>query len=217
MTYTVGRRLRADAVRNRQALIDAAERLFKTEGLTVTLDEIAAAAGVNVATAYRHFANKHELARAFLQQTIDRVTAITEEASVLDDPWLGLTSFLDGTLELMADNRGLIDVLTHAYGTEWFDHLETHVKPVLRRLIIRGQTEGVVREDLCPEDFGAILPMLGSIRGPTPEISMRLRRRYLSLLLAGMRPSPIPLPGPPPSDADIRPNVLPPRGTGTAH
>jgi len=57
MVTSEHRRLRADAVRNRQALIDAAERLFTTRGLSVTLDDIAAEAGVNVATAYRHFAN----------------------------------------------------------------------------------------------------------------------------------------------------------------
>ena len=47
------RRLRADAARNRQALIDAAQRLFAARGLSATLDDIAAEAGVNVATAYR--------------------------------------------------------------------------------------------------------------------------------------------------------------------
>ena len=61
------RRLRADAARNRQRLIDAAEEVFAARGLDATLDDIARHAGVNVATAYRHFDSKHELARAFLQ------------------------------------------------------------------------------------------------------------------------------------------------------
>jgi AcrR family transcriptional regulator len=64
--------MRADAARNRQALMDSAQRLFITRGLSVTLDDIAAEAGVNVATAYRNFANKGELVEAFLQQIADR-------------------------------------------------------------------------------------------------------------------------------------------------
>jgi hypothetical protein len=49
-TASEPRRLRADAVRNRQALIDAAQRLFAARGLSVTLDDITAEAGVNVST-----------------------------------------------------------------------------------------------------------------------------------------------------------------------
>src|SRR3954467_1190217 len=101
------RRLRADAARNRQALMDAAYRLFTTRGLSVTLDDIAAEAGVNVATAYRHFANKHELAQAFLEQITQDAIAIAEQAAAAADPWQGLTDFFTRTLGLMVANRGL--------------------------------------------------------------------------------------------------------------
>ena len=81
------RRLRADAARNRQRLIDAAEEIFAARGLDATLDDIARHAGVNVATAYRHFDSKHELARAFLQATIDRAVAMAEEAAAVETRW----------------------------------------------------------------------------------------------------------------------------------
>ena len=199
------RRLRADAARNRQALIDAAERLFASKGLAVTLDDIAAEAGVNVATAYRHFANKHELAQAFLRQSITRTITITQEAAAFADPWAGLVHFLERTLELMGDNRGLIDVLTHAYGSDWFEELQGAVEPLIADLLARGQRAGAVRGDLCPPDFGLILPMLGSIAGADPATATRLRRRCLSLVLAGLRPSDVALAGPPPTDEDVRP------------
>src|ERR1700733_16320148 len=88
------RRLRADAVRNRQRLIDAAAEVFAARGLDATLDDIARHAGVNVATAYRHFANKHELAREFLRQCVDRAVAMAEQTAAEPDPWTGLTLFL---------------------------------------------------------------------------------------------------------------------------
>ena len=88
------RRLRADAARNRQRLIDAAEEVFAARGLDATLDDIARHAGVNVATAYRHFDSKHELARAFLQATLDRAAAMAEEAAAVEDPLAGLAQFL---------------------------------------------------------------------------------------------------------------------------
>lgn len=204
---TKPRRLRADAARNRQALIDAAERLFAARGLAATLDDIAADAGVNIATAYRHFASKHELAEAFLQQTIDRTTAIAEQAAGTPDPWTGFTYFLEQILELMGDNRGLIDVFTQALGTEWFEQLQGRVRPLLTDLVARAQRAGSLRADVTAQDLGVILPMLGSITAPTSEAAATLRRRYLSLILAGLRPGGPALAGDPPTDADIRPSA----------
>src|SRR5579875_592045 len=108
------RRLRADAARNRQRLIDAAAEVFAARGLDATLDDIARHAGVNVATAYRHFANKHELAHEFLAQCVDKAVALAEQAAAEPDPWQGLTLFIEQSLQMMTANRALGDVLTHA-------------------------------------------------------------------------------------------------------
>src|ERR1700760_991216 len=87
------RRVPAGAARTPQRLIAAAAEVFAARGLDATLDDIARHAGVNVATAYRHFANKHELAHEFLGQCVDRAVAIAEEAAAEPDPWVGLTRF----------------------------------------------------------------------------------------------------------------------------
>ncbi|HET6818284.1 MAG TPA: TetR family transcriptional regulator [Mycobacteriales bacterium] len=198
------RRLRADAARNRQALIDAAQRLFAERGLSVTLDDIAAAAGVNVATAYRHFANKHELAAAYIEQQIDTAIAIADESAELPDPWQGLTQFFRRTLDLMIANRGLHDILTPGMGSEWFVRLEERVRPVLTSLIARGQKAGAVRRDLEQGDVGVIVQMLAAVSDiPAPDPSA-LVGRYLTLLLDGLRPGGTKLPGSPPSQEELR-------------
>jgi len=160
---TVPRRLRADAARNRQRLIDAAAEVFAARGIDATLDDIARQAGVNVATAYRHFANKHELAREFLRQCIDWAVAIAEDAAKLPDPWAGLTLYLERSLELIASNRALVDVLTRAYGVEHFAELLQRTSPPLERLLARGRDAGVVRADVAATDFPAMLEMLSAI------------------------------------------------------
>jgi len=213
------RRLRADAARNRQRLIDAAEEVFAAQGIDATLDDIAKHAGVNVATAYRHFANKHELARAYLQQTLDRAVALAEEAARVDDPMAGLAQFLEQALELMAANRGLFDVLINGYDAEWFkDQTHDLITGPIRHLVVRGQQAGVVRPDVDGTDFAVLLPMLASVMGgprpPSPLASVSDRgvaacvpepaRRYLALVLAGLRPDGTPLPGRPPTDAELR-------------
>jgi len=195
------RRLRADAARNRQALIDAAERLFAARGLAVTLDEIAAAAGVNVATAYRHFANKHELAHAFLEQKIDQAVAIAQEAASAEDPWQGLVQFITRSLELIVANRDLHDVFTPGHKRESLDRLDQRIDPLLTRLVTRAQATGALREDLEPGDLSVILAMLGAVGDIPAENQELLLRRYVTLLLCALRPAPVPLPGGAPAQA----------------
>ena len=191
------RRLRADAARNRQRLIDAAEEVFSARGLDATLDDIARHAGVNVATAYRHFANKHELAHEFLGQCIDRATAVGEEAAAHPDPWDGLTQFLERSLELLASNRALVDVMTRAYDGEYFAELVRRTSAPLDRLLARCREAGVVRTDVTATDFAAIIEMLGAITDPGVPGLPYLPHRYIGLILAGLRPSEERLPGEP--------------------
>ena len=203
-TASEPRRLRADAARNRQALIDAAQRLLASRGLAVTLDDIAAEAGVNVATAYRHFANKHELVGAFIQQKIEQAVAIAEQAAVAGDPWQGLSDFLGRTLELMVANRGLHDVFTPGYAEQWLEQLDERIEPILRRLIRRGQQAGVLRRDIEPGDLGVILQMLATVGDIPTDAQAELRRRYVDLMLAALRPSEQPLAGAAPSTKQAR-------------
>jgi AcrR family transcriptional regulator len=198
------RRLRADAARNRQKLIDAAAEVFAARGLDATLDDIARHAGVNVATAYRHFANKHELAREFLRQCVDRAVAIAEHAAAEPDPWAGLILFLEQSLELIASNRALVDVLKHAYGTEHFAELLQRTTAALERLLARAREAGVIRADVAATDFGPILEMLSAVTGLAGNEAPDLPHRYIGLILAGLRPSQDPLPGQPPTQARLR-------------
>jgi AcrR family transcriptional regulator len=191
----VPRRLRADAARNRQRLIDAAAEVFAARGLDATLDDIARQAGVNVATAYRHFANKHELAREFLRQVIDRAVVIAEEAADHPDPWAGLTLFLERSLQEVASNRAFVDVLTRVHDGEHFADLLRRTAPPLERLLARGQAAGVVRDDFAATDFPAVLEMLSAITGLEVPGLTYLPHRYIGLILSGLRPGGEPLPG----------------------
>jgi AcrR family transcriptional regulator len=200
------RRLRADAARKRQRLIDAAAEVFAARGLDATLDDIARHAGVNVATAYRHFDSKHELAREFLQATIDRAVALAEQAATVDDPLAGLAQFLEQAIDLMAANRGLVDVLTNDYGAEWFsEQLHALITGPIRHLVSRAQQAGLVRADVDATDFAVILPMLSSVGDRHVVAGLAdPARRYLALVLAGLRPDGAALPARAPTDAELQ-------------
>src|ERR1700742_4129660 len=96
------RPLRKDAARNRELLIQAAREVFAERGLEASLDDIAHRAGLGVGTAYRHFANKYELAMAIFAQAIDDIVGLVDHALTLDDPWEGIVGFLAGAAEAQA-------------------------------------------------------------------------------------------------------------------
>jgi AcrR family transcriptional regulator len=202
--------MRADAARNRQLLIDAAERVFATRGLDATLDDIALEAGVNVATAYRHFANKHELAGAFLRHSVARAAVLAEQAAAVEDPGAGFAQFLDQALQLIAANRGLADLITSAYEAELLDEqMHDLITGPIRRLVTRAQQAGAVRSDVDATDVVMLLALLCSV-ADRPLVSgvPEPTRRYLSLVLAGLRPDGEALPGRAPTEAELRGNTF---------
>ena len=95
------RPLRRDAARNRALLLDAAREVFAARGLEATLDEIAHHAGVGVGTAYRHFANKQELAAAIFKDDFEQLVESARAALDVDDPWQALAGFIETTQQLV--------------------------------------------------------------------------------------------------------------------
>jgi len=196
--------LRADAARNHRALIEAARRLFASRGLVVTLDEIAAEAGVNVATAYRHFANKYELAESFLQERIAEAVAVAEAAAKEEDPWTGLERFLSETLRAMAENRGMHDLFSSGFADRFLEELDRRIEPPLARLLARCKKAGQLRAEVDVGDLGVLLQMLAAVSGINSDQRSELVNRYLDLLLAGLRRGGRPLRGRPPTPREAR-------------
>jgi AcrR family transcriptional regulator len=183
--------LRADAERNRQRLLDAARELFAERGLDVTLDDVARHAGVGIATAYRRFANKDELIEALMVDRIGELADIARECLAEPDPWLGLTGYFERALELQAADRGLKDVLFSAKrGREQVAHARSALAPVVTEMVQRALDAGVVRSDLSTTDVPLINFMLNTLVDLGREVEPELYKRYLAIVLDGLRPPP---------------------------
>jgi AcrR family transcriptional regulator len=181
--------LRADAERNRQRLLAAAKELFRTQGLHVTLDDVARHAGVGTGTAYRRFPNKDALIDALMVDRIAEIRAIAQECLEEPDPWVGLTSYFERALALQAADRGLKEVLfSSGRGRERSNQARLKIAPVVTKLVARAVEAGAVRSDFSTSDVPVINFMLNTVvdfgRGVEPE----LYRRYLAFVLDGMRP-----------------------------
>jgi AcrR family transcriptional regulator len=189
--------LRADAERNRQRLLAAAKELFADRGLDVTLDDIARHAGVGTGTAYRRFPNKDALIEALMVDRINELGAIAQECLEEPDPWVGLTGYFERALELQASDRGLKDVLfTPTRGRERVAHARRALGGPVTKLVRRAVEAGVVRRDLDTSDVPLINFMLNTVVDFGRDTEPELYRRYLAIVLDGLRPRPDPLPAP---------------------
>ncbi|GAA2411380.1 TetR/AcrR family transcriptional regulator [Actinomadura vinacea] len=182
------RPLRADAERNRQRVIAAAQELFARRGLDVTLDDIARHAGVGVGTAYRRFANREELIDAVFEGALQHLIALAEQALAHEDPWEGLVQLFLATGQDFADDRGLRQALLEStHGKDRAAAARERLTPAVSAVITRAQQAGQLRDDIEPSDFPLIQLMLGAVTQHSRNVAPELWKRYLTLILDGLR------------------------------
>lgn len=185
----VSRPLRRDAERNRQRILAAAWEIFNERGLEVSLDDVARHAGVGVGTVYRRFRTKEELVEALFVSRIDSIAALAEAAAEAPDPWSGLVSFMEQMVETLAGDAGLRHMMMFAtYGRDRVSYARQRNAPLVSALVERAQAAGQVRPDLGPTDIPFIIFTLAEATQFARTVSPQIWRRYLNIILDGLRP-----------------------------
>jgi AcrR family transcriptional regulator len=188
LAVTKAKTLRSDARRNRELLVASARELIAREGPDVSVEEITQHAGLGMGTLYRHFPTKDELIDAVLEDAFAELVELAREAAAEEDAWTGLTTFLEQALARHAANRGLKDVLaSREHGRRRAEAMRARIRPVLRRLIERAQAQGTLRSDFTSEDLPLVFWTAGRVIETTADVSPEYWRRYLGLLLDGLR------------------------------
>jgi AcrR family transcriptional regulator len=178
---------RADSVRNRQRVLNAATHVFAERGLDATLNDVAARAECGIGTVYRHFPNKEALVEALFADRLDEIVALADEANMIGDPWQGFLFFLERSMELQVLDRGLRGVLLHSqYGRKQVKEARDRIAPKVGRLVERAKAVGRLRADFDQLDVPMLINMIGSVADYTGDIEPGLWRRYLALIVDGL-------------------------------
>jgi AcrR family transcriptional regulator len=180
--------LRADARRNRAAVIAAARKLFADQGLEAQVPDVAKAAKVGVGTVYRHFPTKDHLIAALADDRFVRLADKAEEALEADDPWEGFCDFIRFAAQIQADDRGLCDVMGSRPDVMGGAAEAAGLDVLCDRLVKRAQRSGDLRRDLEWQDIPMISCALGGVtkaQGPGVGRWPRLVEIVLDGLRAG--------------------------------
>jgi AcrR family transcriptional regulator len=182
--------LRADARRNRELILAAADAAFADEGLTVPVDEIARRAGVGTGTLYRHFPTKEALFQAVLVAHMDRLARYGQDLASSDQPDEALFEFVGRVASEAASKRNLIEALSGAgYDIKaTSSEYKAAFEEAFQILLSRAQTAGLVRNDVQPADLMGLI--MGACTLATPERTDCSQTRMLAVVFAGLRPEP---------------------------
>jgi len=182
-----GRPLRADAARNREALLTAAEEEFAARGLDASIADIARRAGVAKGTVFRHFATKEELATAIAARHAEELTALARRLHGSVDAEAAILEFLTEAAARLQRRRVAVLMSVPAPGSE-LARLQRQVHDELVLLVDEAREAGVIRADITGTDVFLLMcaPVhtVDYLADPPPE----LWRRYVGVIFDGLRP-----------------------------
>ncbi len=190
MSQSTPPRLRADAQRNRDRLLEVAVRAFSQDGPDVTLEAIAREAGVGIGTLYRHFPTREALVDAAYRGELNRLCDSAGPLLAGEPPEVALRQWMDRFVDYLTTKRGMADALRAviAAGGNPYAESRGRMMAALTELLDAGATAGTVRADVQPEDVLATLTGVGLAAGdPTQRAQAG---RMLDLIMAGLSTKP---------------------------
>lgn len=101
------RKPRADAVRNRERVLEAAKAVFNAGGPEASLEAVAKRAGVGIGTLYRHFPTREDLFEAVYRREVEQLSELAEQLKYAKDPVDALRRWLRSNVEFVATKKGM--------------------------------------------------------------------------------------------------------------
>jgi AcrR family transcriptional regulator len=178
-----GRRRRADAVRNRERVIQAAGEVFAEKGMEAGIPEIAALAGVGKATVYRSFPSKEHLVAAVACERLEWITEQVTEALMRDDSGQAFEDIVIAIAERQAEDCSVAGAMAADIHLPELEAARATTHAALEALIDRGRAQGALRHDADGEELRVLFTGVASVLREQHERDPAVWRRY-GLLVA---------------------------------
>ena len=179
--------MRADARRNQTTLLDAAAAAFVASGVDAPVRDIAARAGVGVATIYRHFPTRGDLIVAVFQHQVDACVE-AGPALLASSPtaYDALVRWIDLFVDFLGTKHGLAKALQSEDDRSATLHASfvDRLVPACAELLSAAAAAGQIRDDV---DAYELLRGVGNLSVGAEDNPRYDARRLAGLLVAGLR------------------------------
>jgi AcrR family transcriptional regulator len=173
------RPLRADARKNREAMICAAREVFAEHGPDAPLDLIARTAGVGRGTQHRHFPTRQSLLNALFEENFEQLTDVVRHA----EPDEAYVALLRETVVQLRRDRGFVELSDPRVAAEVQEELADRYLALAARPLRRAQRAGRIRGDIKPEDTLVLVAMVTGAARTTGRSPDRAMERALDIVL----------------------------------
>jgi AcrR family transcriptional regulator len=200
------KRLRADAERNRRALLDAAQELFAERGLEVGVGEIAERAGVGRGTLFRNFPSKERLIAAIAVELMPDAATSGRRLLEAADPGQAVFDFVEEMAGRQQQSRALFEAVADEFlANEEIRDAQAEVLGVLDQLLERAQRAGEIRPDVGGIDVMMMMKGVCEAANAFADVNPEIVERQLGLLRAalGVAAATVPLQGSAPTIDDL--------------
>lgn len=184
------RRPRADSLRNREQLLEAAKAVFNEAGADASLEEIARRAGVGIGTLYRHFPTRDALLTAVYRRGVEQLSAAADALLAEREPVAALEAWLHLLIDYLGAKRVIGPALrasTDGDGAAAYAASGPAIRDALNRLAQAAADQGALRPDVTPDDLYRLL--VGLSHGYDQPGWEPSARRLAGILTAGLKRS----------------------------
>lgn len=178
---------RADSIRNRELLLEAATEIFSSGGPQASLEAVARRAGVGIGTLYRHFPTREALFEAVYRHEVDHLAGLAEQLQGQDDRVAALRTWLHANVRLVATKKGMIAALQlAAHGSnELKAYSLQRLTDSAGLLLGRAVEAGEIRSDISADDL--LRTLLGILYAQSGDSWQPAAIRLVDVFVDGLR------------------------------
>jgi len=181
-------KLRTDALRNRERILDAAKVAFTRFGASASLDDIGKQAAVGAGTLYRHFPTRDALIEAVYRGEVEKMAAAQRKFSRTMAPIDALRAWMLLFVDHIAAKQIIAPALNSVIGgpIKLYESSHSLIHGAIDALVENAIKSGDIRKDLEPFDLlRALIGVSHVASGPGWQQSAR---RLVDILITGSRP-----------------------------
>lgn len=187
-SQSAGRKLRTDAQRNRERILEVAKQAFTRSGANTSLDDIATQARVGAGTLYRHFPTRDALLEAVYRTEVEKLAAAERELSEKLPPVEALRAWMLLFVDYIAAKQIIAPALNTLIGgpSKVYEASRAQVQGAIHSLVQRAIKSGDIRGDLDP--FDLLRALIGVSNVASSPDWQQSARRLVDILITGSRP-----------------------------